>query len=197
VSATRVTVAVLALALVGALVAAALFIRSYAPLEWAGGASGADTRLSTYYDSVQTTGVDGETVTAHVFRHAPGQTIRLGVDVHNGGRLPVRIEALEPSVAGALHVVGMEVQPNERLKTFRGLRPPPFTLEPGEYVFLVPLFQSGPTCGAEGASQGIDRVRVRYRYLRFFERAETIELPAMIVQACGDPELVARSIEGA
>jgi hypothetical protein len=191
-----VTVAVLALALVGAVLASFFFIRSYAPLEWAGGASGADTRLSTYYDSVQTTGVEGETLTAYVFRHAPGQTIRLGVDVHNGGRFPVRIEALVPSVGGTLHVVGMEVQPDERRKIFRGLRPPPFTLEPGEYVFLVPLLKSGPTCGPKGASQGIDRIRLRYRYLRFFERAETIELPAMIVQACGDPELVARSIEG-
>jgi hypothetical protein len=193
----RTVLAVVALGLVGAVAVAVLLARSYAPLEWAGGATGADTRTPSYYDSVQTREEDGEIRTAYVFRHSPGQTLRLGVDLYNGGRFPVRIEGVEPSASGALQVVGLDVQPNPQQKVFRGLRPPPYTLEPHEYVFLVPILRSGATCGPDGASQAIEAIRIRYTYLRYFERTETIELPMSLVQACGDPRIVADGLSRA
>jgi hypothetical protein len=167
-------VAVVAAAIVVAGVAAAVWARSYQPLEFAGGASGVEAGgVARRYDAETD---EGETVSG--FELVSGASlVRNGFDLHNKGQFDVELEGVL-SESGPLAVVGLERGRGETDRTWDRLEPfRPFTLETDELAWFVMRTRPG-TCGG-GRNVTIQRrwVSIRYRYLWFLKRTQEVELP--------------------
>jgi hypothetical protein len=179
-SARHVVVAVVAAAIVVAGVAAAVWARSYQPLEFMGGAAGVEAEgVARRYDAEND---EGESI--HGFELVSGASpVRNGFDLHNKGRLAVEIEGV-PSESGPLAVVGLERGTGESDRTWERLEPfRPFTLETDEVAWFV-MRTRPATCGGRNVTIQRRWVLIRYRYLWFLKRAQEVELPYELRLRC-------------
>ena len=110
----------LALVVIAGALAAFLWLRSYAPLEFAGGATGPDTKSPLFYRSIS---APFSSETSHILSFRPHSSFRFGVDVHNGGRFPVRLEgivATDDSWQGPFKIAGIQLQHKPTWPIFSG-----------------------------------------------------------------------------
>jgi hypothetical protein len=119
-----------------------------------------------------------------------GRDFDTAFTLHNGGRFSVTVTGLEPAPPGAAPWIGpvallattsatASADPSE-LVPFERLR-----LAPGDNALVVLRF--GLRCsGANAGSPDVyaDRVRLRYRYLSKFTRAQTVRLPFAVTLRC-------------
>jgi hypothetical protein len=180
-SVRRVVVAVVAAAIVVAALAAAVWARSYQPLEFTGGASGVEAEgVARRYDAE-----NDEDESVRGFELVSGASlVRNGFDLHNEGPFAVEVEGM-PSESGPLAVVGLERGTGETVRTWERLEPfRPFTLEPDEVAWFVMRTRPGTCGGGRNVTIQRRRVSIRYRYLWFLKRAQELELPYELRLRC-------------
>jgi hypothetical protein len=109
-----------ALAMVaGAVLAGFLWLRNYSPLEYAGGATGPDIKSPLFYRSVSAPFSGGS---SYILRFRPNSSFRFGIDVHNSGRLPIRIEGIvttHEDWGGPFRITGLQMQHKPHWSIFR------------------------------------------------------------------------------
>jgi hypothetical protein len=182
-------VAALGAVLVALIVAALLWARGYEPLGWRDGAFGADTRGGKVVHPVSASGKS-----AYFVRYRKQATFTASFTVTNTGRFDVEVvglpaqeipSALFPTRLGVLNRCCHPADGVSRVDERHPLRIP----AGGEKTLHVRYGMGGcvggtPRDPTKGIQSGTDRIRLRYRYLRFFERAAVVEMPMELVLSC-------------
>jgi hypothetical protein len=180
--------------LAAGVLAALVWARSYAPLEYSGGFSGADTESPLFDRSiVPLFGEEGSALeVGYLLRFRPHSSFRFGFDVYNGGRLPVRIDGIQTTPRtwrGPFRITGMKVQPKPHTYAFDGSRAGSLMIQPDKYGYVIPTLETGARCNLlPGGTNGFNSVRLRYSYLGVFRRSQTVTLPMTIEMTCDDPK---------
>jgi hypothetical protein len=172
-------------------VAALVWARGYEPLSYGQGASGADVPRGHVVHPV---GFTGKSV--YFPRYRRNGTFFAMFPVENTGRFDVEIIGLPreefvapgvfPKLLGVLHRC---CHPNEGVSRVDERHP--LRIPPGEIRHLHVVYGMRGCAGGtprdptrNGTRTGTDRIRLRYRYLRFFERVAFVEMPMELVLAC-------------
>jgi hypothetical protein len=180
----------LALAGVGVVVAAGLtavvlWLRTYAPLD-AAGAFAPGPGIGAVIEPALGSG--GKEVFFPAYRD--GRTFLASFTLHNGGRFAVTVERLEPTAATAAPAVAAAAlqtpdsvsiaAPAAHARPFR-----PLTLAAGDTAVLVVRFRLAcPARAGRIPAVSTDSLRLRYRYLHWFERTQTVTLPFAVTLRC-------------
>jgi hypothetical protein len=184
----------LAAALVVAGVAAAalyLWLRTYAPLETTATGYAPGPGIGAAIEPA--VGSGGKEVFFPAYRR--GKPFDAAVTLRNAGHFTVTVEGLVAATRGAPPWIG----PVEALGTSSvsggadvGHTHPfqPLVLSPGDTGAIVVRFQ--PVCRSGRPSAApvyVDRIRLRYGYLRIFDRVQTVELPFAVTLRCANGPL--------
>jgi hypothetical protein len=170
-----------------------VWAKSYSPLTVNGGTFAPDL---DHLASVLNPSAEFDAKPVVYPRAARKSSFRVGFDVYNAGRFSIEIVGLVPPyprsrLVSAVEPVGLRLQRKANVystdtrwtKPFRPVRVPSH-----ESRFLVVEYRSrcrddlGP--GSELDTGGLE---LRYRYLRVFERTQTIETPYVIRMRCRGP----------
>jgi hypothetical protein len=168
---------------VGAIV---LWLRTYTPLDSAGGAFAPGPGVGAVIEPA--VGSGGKTVFFPAYRH--GTPFVASFTLHNSGHFGVTVEGLEAPAAAIPPWVGPEAllttasvsqtAPVGHTAAFQSL-----SLSPGDTAVVVVRFKLVcPRGGGRVASVYSDSVKLRYRYLRWFERTQTVRLPFAVTLRC-------------
>ncbi len=181
----------LALVVTAGALAAFLWLRSYTALEFAGGATGPDIKSPLFYRSVQPPFSDGS---SYILSFRPHSSFRFGVDVHNGGRFPVRIEGIvetDDSWQGPFKIAGIQMQHKPNWHIFKGATSEPLTIEPGDFGYVIPVLRTGARCNMVAGGESIlSAIWLEYSYLGAFHRTQELVLPMRIGMVCNKPQQV-------
>ncbi len=179
----------LAAVLVVAGVAAAalyLWLRTYAPLESAPTDYAPGPGVGAAIEPA--VGSGGKEVFFPAYRG--GKAFDVAFTLHNKGHFTVTVTALVPEQEGKPPWIGpvaalgtSSVSAGADVNRTHPFQP--LLLSPGDTGGLVVRFQ--PVCTPKQRRPSpvyVDRVRLRYRYLRLFERTQTVELPFAVTLRC-------------
>jgi hypothetical protein len=173
-----------ALLAVGAAIAGGIWVSRYAPLEWTDGGFGpGQTNLARVADPA--VGSDGKVV--YFPRYRPGGRFSYGFDVSNSGPLAVRLDGFErdDSFVAPLRIEGLGLEQRPHVQVIDGAAPfHPVTVQPGESVWLVVHLRMSCAHMARGAGSTLERIRLRFTYLKFFHRNAWVEPPAAVTLDC-------------
>jgi hypothetical protein len=168
----RVVVAVVsAVVVVAAVVVVGLFLwlRTYAPLD-AGGPVSPGRGLGAAVEP--TFGSGGKTVFIPAYRR--GRPFDTQLTLHNGGRFAVTVTGVG-SVGGPL-------APAELIDPVHDRPLGSLRLDPHDDVTVVLRWRLA--CAPKDGEVASDRLPLRYRYLSWFTRTETVELPFAVTLRC-------------
>ena len=168
------------------LAAVVLWLRTYTPLDSAGGAYAPGPGVGAVIEPA--TGSGGKSVYFPAYRH--GAPFLASFTLHNSGHFSVTVEGLSAPAPGIPPWVGPEAllttssvsstAPVGHTTPFQSL-----SLSPGDTAVVVVRFRlSCPAHGGRVAAVFSDSVRLRYRYLHWFERAQTVRLPFAVTLRC-------------
>jgi hypothetical protein len=168
------------------LAAIVLWLRTYAPLDSAGGAYAPGPGIGAVIEPA--TGSGGKTVFFPAYRH--GRPFVASFTLHNAGHFGVSIEGLAAPKPGIPPWIGPEAllttssvssaAPTGHTAPFQSL-----SLSPGDTAVVVVRFRlSCPAHGGRVAPVFADSIRLRYRYLHWFERTQTVRLPFAVTLRC-------------
>lgn len=180
---------VLAALVVVAIVAVAavvLWLRTYAPLDTVGGSFAPGPGVGAVIEPA--VGSGGKTVFFPAYRS--GKPFVASFTLHNSGHFTVTVEGLATAAPESPPWVGPQsllttdsVSTNAPVAHTRLFRP--LSLSPGDTAVLVVRFQlTCPNRQGRVPSVFADSVRLRYRYLRWFERTQTVTLPFAVTLRC-------------
>lgn len=183
--------AALVLAAIVVVVAAAvttvfLWLRMYTPLDARGGEFAPGPGVGAVIEPA--VGSGGKTVFFPAYRG--GKPFDASFTLHNSGHFSVTVEGLAAASPGTPPWVGPE-----RLLTTSSVSTTapvghtgpfqPLSLSAGDTAVLVVRFAlSCPTGRRRVPSVFADSVRIRYRYLHWFERTQTVRLPFAVTLRC-------------
>ncbi len=175
-------VAGLALVVALALAGVVIWLRTYAPLD-ADGAFSPGPGLRAAIRPAPGSG--GKQVLVPSYR--AGVPFLASFTLHNGGRFAVTVEGLEPAPDEAppsVEAVGLLTPASVATTAPVGPTQPfqPLTLASGDTAVLVARFRLA--CHGPAAAVSTDALRLRYRYLRWFERTQTLPLPFAVTLRC-------------
>jgi hypothetical protein len=184
----------LAVVVVGGLVVAAavggallvLWLRAYAPLDTNGGGFAPGPTLGAAIEPAFGSG--GKEVFFPVYRK--DTSFAASFTLHNDGRFSVTVEGLVPARPLAPPWIGpVKLLSTDSVSTIAPVthtRPfQPLTLSPGDTAVVVARFaQVCPSSRRGAPSATTDSLRLRYRYLRWFTRTETVTLPFAVTLRC-------------
>jgi len=164
--AALVVAAILVVAAVAA-AAIALWLRTYAPLDTSGG---------------------GKTVFFPAYR--AGKPFVASFTLHNSGHFTATVEGLSAAAPESPPWVGPEsllttasTSTNAPVAHTRPFRP--LSLAPGDTTVLVVRFRLAcPSRHGRVPSVFADSVQLRYRYLHWFSRTQTVKLPFAVTLRC-------------
>jgi hypothetical protein len=167
------------------LAAAVLWLRTYAPLDGRG-AYAPGPGLGAV--SAPALGSGGKEVFFPAYQR--GRPFFASFTLHNGGRFAVKVEAMEaPGATSAPSVAAGTLLTPDSLSTagVAGHTHPfrPLTLAPGDSAVLVARFALAcPAGGGRVPAVFTDSLRLRYRYLHWFERTQEVRLPFAVTLRC-------------
>jgi hypothetical protein len=146
-----------------------LWLRTYAPLGVSGPISpgpglGADVE--------PTFGSGGKTVLIPAYR--PGRPFDTQLTLRNGGRFGVTVTGVD-GVSGPL-------SPDELIDPVHDTPLGDLRLDPHDDAIVVLRWKLA--CSPKDGQVASDTVRLRYRYLSWFTRTETVELPFAVTLRC-------------
>jgi len=187
-AATFVGLAVAAVVVVGvvALAAIVLWLRTYTPLDAADGAFAPGPGVGAVIEPA--TGSGGKTVFFPAYRG--GKPFVSSFTLHNSGRFAVTVEGLRPAQPEAPPWVGpVALMTTASVSTTAPVghtqRFQPLSLSPGDTAVLVVRFALVCPSGRRRAPSVVaDSVDLRYRYLRWFHRTQTVKLPFAVTLRC-------------
>jgi hypothetical protein len=163
-----------------------LWLRTYTPLDSAGGAYAPGPGVGAVIEPA--VGSGGKTVFFPAYRH--GAPFLASFTLHNSGHFSVTVEGLEVPKPGIPPWVGPEAllttssvsqaAPVGHTTAFQSL-----SLSPGDTAVVVVRFRlSCPRGGGRVDAVFSDSVKLHYRYLRWFDRTQTVSLPFAVTLRC-------------
>jgi hypothetical protein len=163
-----------------------IWLRTYTPLDSAGGAFAPGPGVGAVIEPA--VGSGGKSVFFPAYRH--GAPFVASFTLHNAGHFGVTVEGLDVPTPGIPPWVGPEAllstasvsstAPVGHTAAFQ-----PLSLSPGDTAVIVVRFKLVcPRGGGRVDSVYSDSVGLRYRYLRWFERTQTVRLPFAVTLRC-------------
>jgi hypothetical protein len=178
-------VAALLVVIAVGIAAVVLWLRTYTPLDSAGGAYAPGPGVGAVIEPA--VGSGGKTVFFPAYRH--GLPFVASFTLHNSGHFTVTVEGLSAPTPGIPPWVG----PQALLATASvsntapvGHTGPfqPLSLSPGDTAVVVVRFALD--CPKNGGRTSVfaDSVSLRYRYLHWFTRTQSVKLPFAVTLRC-------------
>jgi len=170
---------VVAVVAVGSLV---LWLRTYAPLDANTGSFAPGPGVGAVIEPA--TGSGGKVVFFPSYRR--GRTFIASLTLHNAGHFAVTVESLVRDTPQTPPWIGADSLFTTDSVAIQGLHPfQSFSLAAGDTAVVVARFR--PLCAVghrRVPSVFTDTLRLRYRYLRWFTRTQTISLPFAVTLRC-------------
>ena len=166
--------------------AIALWLRTYAPLDAMSGAFAPGPGVGAVIQPALGSG--GREVFFPAYK--PGRSFLASFTLHNSGHFAVTIERLVPAQPETPPWIGpVALRSTDSVSTSAPVghtRPfRPLILQPGDTAVLVASFE--PLCLAGHSTQPsvyADSLRLRYSYLHWFTRSQTVPLPFAVTLRC-------------
>ncbi|HVS86392.1 MAG TPA: hypothetical protein VHD91_12250 [Gaiellaceae bacterium] len=159
-----------------------VWLRSYAPLDAATGSFAPGPGVGAVVEPAAGSG--GKVVFFPAYRR--GRTFVASLTLHNSGHFSVTVQRLVPAKPQPPPWIGADELLTTDSTSFQGLqRFQPFSLGAGATAVLVARFR--PLCPAGRRrlpSVFTDELTLRYRYLHWFTRTQTISLPFAVTLRC-------------
>lgn len=179
-------VAALVVVAVAAVAAIVFWLRTYTPLDTAGGGFAPGPGVGAVIEPA--VGSGGKTVFFPAYRN--GRPFVASFTLHNSGHFSVTLEGLSAADPESAPWVGPQsLLTTDSVSTSAPVSHTgpfqPLSLSPGDTAVLVVSFRlSCPKRQGREPSVFSDSVRLRYRYLRWFERTQTVTLPFAVTLRC-------------
>ena len=159
-----------------------LWLRSYAPIDAGTGSFAPGPGVGAVIQPAAGSG--GKVVFFPSYRR--GRTFLASLTLHNSGHFAVTVEGLSRQTPQPAPWIGADALFTTDSLTLQGLRTfQPISLAAGDTAVVVARFH--PYCPAGSAKVPAvftDRLALRYRYLRWFTRSQTISLPFAVTLRC-------------
>lgn len=164
---------------VGAIV---LWLRSYAPFDADTGSFAPGPGVGAVIQPAAGSG--GKVVFFPAYRR--GRTFLASLTLHNAGHFAVTVEGLSPQTPQPPPWIGADDLFTTDSLTLQGLRAfQPISLAAGDTAVVVARFRpSCPVGSTRVPTVFTDRIGLRYRYLRWFTRTQTVSLPFAVTLRC-------------
>jgi hypothetical protein len=190
----------LALVLLGAAIAVLVVLLKpgefRSPIDPIANGWGPDTKSPLFYRSIY---APFEGKTNYILRFRPHARFRFGIDVHNRGSAPVRIEGLVTGRKGCcatLRYASLQLQHRPNAYVLAGSTSEPLTIPPDGYGYVIPTMETGARCYMDaGGAEVFQTVSLKYSY-RGKNRTEDYSLPAVIGIVCNRPKQVIDQVLG-
>jgi hypothetical protein len=159
-----------------------LWLRSYAPLDADTGSFAPGPGVGAVIQPA--VGSGGKVVFFPSYKR--GHAFLASLTLHNAGHFAVTVEGLARQTPRPAPSIGANDLFTTDSLTLQGLRPfQPISLAAGDTAVVVARF--APSCPAGSRhvpTVFTDRLALRYRYLRWFTRAQTVSLPFAVTLRC-------------
>ncbi len=175
----------LAVVVAAGLTAVVLWLRTYTPLD-AAGAFAPGPGIGAVIEPALGSG--GKEVFFPAYRD--DRPFLASFTLHNGGRFAVTVEGLEPGDASpppAVAAAALLTPDSASISAPAGHAHPfqPLTLAAGDTAVLFASFRLAcPARRGRIPAVSTDALRLRYRYLHWFERTQTVTLPFAVTLRC-------------